>query len=418
MTCLMKRISFRLLLAAVALMLCGSTQSLFAQQFTVNGKRVTASRYQAYKLVNESIKLMQQNRADLAANQLKRALQLDPALAEARGMLGIALARLGKAEEATEHMRIAVVNHPDLLGPRVNLGALYQSSGKTDEALAIYKQLVTDFPDNKMTPALQERIVLLDREMKRQRKARHETHADESSESSYFGNVTGQGRKRWPASSMPIRVYIYPGDGLNGYKESYGQILRESFSEWQSASNGKVSFVFQRTPHDADITCTWIDDPKLLESSAEGGEAQVSTYFDAVVKSNVLLSLNETGSAFPFTDNLVRTLCLHEIGHSIGLLGHSARASDVLYCSAPIVDREDHLSPRDVATLALLYEKDVDGLSNVIAELDRKTHGNTINILRFGIVALVAICLAIGSVLVIAAKARGKKVRRKRATTT
>lgn len=390
----------------------------FAQTgFTVNGKSVTASTYQAYKLMNESIHLMRQNRTIEAVKQLKRAIQLDPSVPEVRSMLGMALARLGKTDEATEQMRMAIASSSDqkALTAHLNLAALYQSGGKTEDALQIYKKVLAEFPNSKVTHTVQDRVRLLEKEMKRQHLTRHQKQESLSDDKSYFGNVIGQGRKRWPASSMPIRVYIYSGEGLDGYHDQYDQILRKAFSEWETASKGKVKFALLNSPHDADITCTWIDNPKLLESSAEGGEAEVQTFLESVVKSRIMLSLNDGGAAFPFTDNLVRSLCLHEIGHSLGLVGHSTRADDVMYCSTPLVDREEHLSARDIATLGSVYATDVDPTSQFLATIDRETHGNTVNVLRLGIIAVIAVIACIGVLLAVLRRSKKRKVARRKA---
>jgi predicted Zn-dependent protease len=415
--CLMKRIS-HLCVVAAAIVASAFTTTVGANAqsgFTVNGRPVSASTYQAYKLVNESISLMRENRAGDASVQLKRALQLDPTVPEARGMLGMALARLGKTDEAAEQMQIAITHNRSLVNARLNLAALYQSSGKTQDALDIYKQVLKDFPDSKIVNTIQDRVNLLENELH----SRLIAHASAKSldHADYLSNVVADGRKRWPAMHMPLRVYVYPGDSLVGWKDEYDTILRESFAEWQKVSDGKVQFTFVNSPRDADITCTWVDEPKLLESSAEGGEAQVQTMMQSVVKCHMLLSLNDGGSAFPFTDNLVRTLCLHEIGHALGLMGHSTRAKDVMYCSTPLVDREEHLSARDVATLNALYAADVDGLSAALARLEYETKGNALNILRLALIAASTLIAAIAFVVAIARRSskKNRSVRKKNA---
>jgi hypothetical protein len=401
----------------LAIMLTICTSSFAQVGYTVNGRRVSASTYQAYKIVNESLRLMKENRAAEAAKQLRVALKLDPAAGEARGMLGMALARLGKTDEAAEQMRMAILTlrdadnsgEPRIVPARINLAVLYQSAGRTEDALEMYRKVLADYPHTKTAAALQDRVALLEKELKRQHRARVE-HKDETvDDTNYYGNVIGQGRKRWPASAMPIHVYVYSGTGLSGFRPEYESILRQSFDEWQAASKGKVQFAFVTNPRDADITCTWIDDPKLLESSAEGGEAEVQSLLESVVKCRMLLSLNDGGSAFPLTPNLVRALCLHEIGHSLGLMGHSTRVGDVLYCSTPLVDKEQHLSSRDVATLNVLYDTDVDTASNWLSVIEHQTHGNALSVVRLAVALLTLLVAGIIGALIAIKKARANK---------
>lgn len=394
-----------IVLLAMASLLPGQADT----RYTVNGRVVPASTYQAHKLMNESLQLMRENRAQNAAEKLKRALIILPGSPEARGMYGMALARLGKTEEALEQMRMSMAGGKQLPATYMNLAALYQASGRTEDAVKVYKRLLNEVPDTKMSAAIQERVTLLEKELKH----RQEVHLDREAlalrDKTYYENVVTAGRKRWSDSAMPLRVYVYPGDGLPGYHERYDKILHESFEEWQRVSNGKIKFAFQSRPTDADITCTWIDNPALLESSAEGGEAQMRAYAQSLVRAQIMLSLNDGGSAFPYTDNLVRTLCLHEIGHSLGLIGHSTQAGDVMYCSTPLVDLEQHLSARDVATLNAVYAKPVDGLSELIWQVHHRTHGNTENVIRLAVIVVTAVVACLIAFLALTRKASKKK---------
>jgi hypothetical protein len=96
-------------------------------------------------------------------------------------------------------------------------------------------------------------------------------------------------------------------------------------------------------------------------------------------------------------------------------MGHSTRADDVLYCSTPIVDREQHLSKRDIATLNVLYSQDVDGPSNFLAQIDRDTHGNALAVMRLVIVVSALLILTCAVLLIIALKRKPKKNRGRRA---
>lgn len=387
--------------------------------YTANGKRVTASTYQAYKLMNDSVRLMHKDKSNDAIVLLERAIKLDPNITEAHEMLGMALARIGKTDQATDEMRIAIVTGSDMkaIASRLNLASVYQANGDTQDAIDAYRKILNDCPNIKVSKAIEDRVKLLEREMKRRHQARVEAAGsgrDLFSTTEYVVNVTGNGRKRWPASAMPIRVYVYPGEGLSGWRSEYNQILRDSFDEWEKASNGKIRFKFQNIPHDADIVCTWIDDPKLLESSAEGGETQVQTYLESIVKAKVLLSLNDAGSLFPYTDNLVRTLCLHELGHGLGLIGHSGDPHDVMYCSTPIVDIEQHLSPRDKATLNSVYSTDVDNLSQLVWKIDQDTHGNTVVVIRSAIIGTIFVAAVIITLIIAIKKASKTSTKKKK----
>ena len=55
----------------------------------------------------------------------------------------------------------------------------------------------------------------------------------------------------------------------------------------------------------------------------------------------------------------MRWICLHEIGHALGLMGHSSQHNDVMYSSMPLATIDRGLSERDKNTLKYLYSDDV-----------------------------------------------------------
>ena len=80
------------------------------------------------------VAMLQEGRLDQAAGELQRFL----AQAEnpvARDLLGIALSRMGRIEEAEQQFSRATLLAPDLLAPRQHLARLYLQQGRTDNAL-------------------------------------------------------------------------------------------------------------------------------------------------------------------------------------------------------------------------------------------------------------------------------------------
>ncbi len=369
-------------------------------RYTVNGEVVSGSTYDAWMLINSSVQLIKANRTADAVAKLRRALKFDPTLAEAHSNLGLALARLGKIDEASEQFQLAIIDNKELTQPRLNLASLYQCSGNLSEAVSTYEEFLKDFPENKEAESVQQRVDLLRKEIDLRLKASHAAGGNvyKVAADYYIDATAGKVPKRWAAARMPLRVCIFAGDAAAGYRSQFGELLKRSFVEWEKQSAGKVKFVFIGKASKADIVCEWTDDPTRMESPAENGEAEVKCLLSGITKARIILLLNDA-SAFPLTDNLVRTLCLHEIGHSLGLLGHSARPEDIMFCTAPLVDREQHLSRRDINTLRRVYQQDVDWASQRVSELETYTNGNAVYLLQA--VAFIAMAAVASLVLII-----------------
>ena len=66
----------------------------------------------------------------------------------------------------------------------------------------------------------------------------------------------------------------------------------------------------------------------------------------------VILMLEGDGTIGELSQEEMRTVCLHEFGHAIGLWGHSPHPGDI---SLPRQATAQHPSTRDITTLRKLY---------------------------------------------------------------
>ena len=169
----------------------------------------------------------------------------------------------------------------------------------------------------------------------------------------YLAYLATDGFHRWPISQLPLKVYIAPADHVKGYRAEFNDELIESFQEWSQATYGVVAFRFVDKRQEANITCEFVDDPRRLSSPAEGGEAKVSTSSKQIEKAGIVFLTIEAGKQV--TDNRMRAIELHEIGHSLGLIGHSDNIQDIMYFCVPSDTYRPRLSSRDASTLTRLY---------------------------------------------------------------
>jgi len=103
------------------------------------------------------VMLQGQERLDEAADCYRRALRLEPNLAEAHNNLGVILRRQGQMEEAEACCRQALKLRPNYTDALSNLGVVLRCQGRLPEALASFDralQLVPDFADAHWNRAL------------------------------------------------------------------------------------------------------------------------------------------------------------------------------------------------------------------------------------------------------------------------
>ncbi len=70
----------------------------------------------------------------------------------------------------------------------------------------------------------------------------------------------------------------------------------------------------------------------------------------------IVLLTAHAADNLPPSVNEIKGVCLHEIGHALGLNGHSPNSNDIMYCSETGSEsRRPQLTVRDLATLKKLY---------------------------------------------------------------
>ena len=247
----------------------------------------------------------------------------------------------------------------------------------------------------------------------------------------YFDYITlfSQGRiTRF--TEMPIRVYISPV-----LRESpYLPEIRYAMQTWQTASDGDVRFEETETPQKADIRVSWgytglltdfqdtrlgsaeltrlqnshqqsavsnqqgIEDshmaerkngrvgapltsnPATLQPNTDSRQPTADSQFTV----EVILMLEGDATIGELSQEEMRTVCLHEFGHAIGLWGHSPHPGDINYPTATA----QYPSPRDITTLRKLYRTPLDTPQHDIAikmlktEIEEKPHADVKKHLR------------------------------------
>jgi tetratricopeptide (TPR) repeat protein len=148
-----------------------------------------------------------------------------------------------------------------------------------------------------------------------------------------------------------IPVYIKEPENVRNYRTEYKAIVCQAFKDWSDALDGKVQFGLVPRPDTAKIWCKFTNN----EGDKFSADAAAQTgYGDAwsVQRRLILLRPSEI-DVQQIGDDDMRGKSLHEIGHALGLHGHSPNPKDIMFWLT--VGRHD-LSARDIATMRRLYK--------------------------------------------------------------
>ena len=142
-----------------------------------------------------------------------------------------------------------------------------------------------------------------------------------------------------------IKVYVVP--------ENKSEILTRAFKIWDGALRSDLNFVFVKDEKNADIVAKYVD---KLDGTKLG--ITKTTYVTMQEKKYLYKAEVEVARKdnIGFTNNDAELLkvALHEIGHSIGIIGHSNSMNDLMYYSTAST-KNTSPSIRDVDTVQKLY---------------------------------------------------------------
>ena len=172
---------------------------------------------------------------------------------------------------------------------------------------------------------------------------------------------------RWEDDAFPLKVYIYGGDGI------YQDAAKRAFDYWTYTSKNFFSFAYTNNKKEANVT---VEITGSAKSNCEGdGCLYVAAMTVPDIKHGILKSMDmlvytkDPYGRVTSPDDVYKVV-LHEIGHVLGIMGHSDKTENLMYASGKHIEfeyTEQHksaLSMQDINTLNYLYMI-VPNISNI-----------------------------------------------------
>lgn len=318
-------------------------QQLYRLQETASNSHNKQLAIVAY---NDGIDFTNQGHNTQAIEAYRRAIQLDGALVPAYNNLANLLLQNNQYEETIQLYQHAIAMQPDDPLLHRNMGILYEKMGKMQDAIDAYTAYLkrATQPD----PPIQ---AIVDN----YRNSRASGRASQDYVSATTRSSQGH-QLIWPARNNPIKVFIKPEHPDQLFVIP---IIQKTLVDWTQATDGRLRFTQVLHPQEANISITLQEGP-LSDPTQHIGRAEYQMPEDQLSQNRlnfVTVTLN-TGDPQSLKNlpedsrrEQIYRMTLHELGHAIGIWGHSTDPGDIMFAH-PIASK---LSDRDIRTIRKLY---------------------------------------------------------------
>lgn len=194
----------------------------------------------------------------------------------------------------------------------------------------------------------------------------------------YIDNAMNQSGKliRWDIKRGPLKIFISDGANVTGMQSYYILAVKDAIAEWMRELSKTISYVYVHSPEQANINIDFVphlavENSKTPEKISYEAGLTTPTYDAKYLRSVKIDMVTLTPSKTSFSTETIFNTALHEMGHALGIWGHSSDSKDVM-CgvgnASELENKKSTLSSRDSNTIKLVYTLTPESVSSVLGD--------------------------------------------------
>ena len=180
---------------------------------------------------------------------------------------------------------------------------------------------------------------------KEAQKVQEKIHYIKNAKANDYGNYLSDLTSISKWYNQPIKVWIQPS--------IYKKNAIDAFAEWENSTQGLVSFKIVKTEKQGNINVYFVDNIEKT-TNEKLGETYLKYKGTKIFHADIKIR-QKTKSNGPCSNRQMYSVILHEIGHSLGLMGHSKNNNDIMFQTD--FTNDIHLSQKDINTIKAIYQK-------------------------------------------------------------
>ena len=320
-----------------------------------------------FKKLKATDELVKQGHHVQARLMLEDLVTLDPNpySKDVHGLLAESCYKLGNNPEAIKNYELALQFSGDKdVHIYWNIALAYMNMNEYDEANRWCKKLLAKDPPADLRRQAERFLNDVGKERRDQRDTSQQPGAD--AEGDYLNHLAStREANRWPREKLPIKVFIEDDRNVPGFRSQFVEIFLNSLEIWTKATKNRLAFQIVNNLGQADLNIIFTANVNDIArepgmAPAEQGLATIRAYtrgpgYGFIENAKIQLLVHKPTSDKGLTDDEMKEVCLHEIGHALGLSGHSPNDSDVMHFMMSF-RQLPALTKRDKQTIARLYQ--------------------------------------------------------------